>query len=360
MNKRFINIKAGMKDISKYYELFRLVRCGGFNSCFPEDIGHPASYDCAKKWIKKAINAHVCSFFFRILCINYFEVFRNAFIYLSYQLNLLSLFIYNLVMDNYFSAQERRADMLQMLNQKERVMISEFCEKYGLSEVTIRKDLDVLKNRNLLLRIRGGAIRVPAVVDDFNDPKVGHKMLFHYKQKQAIGRFAATLIQENETIILDSGTTTMQIAKNLHEFENLTIVTNSIDIALEVSKYNRFNVILLGGHLRSASLSTVGPLAESVLKICYCDKLFLGVDSFSLEKGISTPNFEEANINQTMISMAKECIAVFDSSKFNKRSFAFIASLKDIDAIVTDSDVPSDELHELKKINIKMYIVTYH
>lgn len=263
-------------------------------------------------------------------------------------------------MANYFSTRERRADILQMLNQKEKVMISEFCEKYGLSEVTIRKDLEILKNRNLLLRIRGGAIRIPTMVDDLNDPKVGHKRLFHYKQKQAIGKFAATLINENETILLDSGTTTMQIAKNLHEFESLTIVTNSIDIALEVSNYNRFSVILLGGHLRSASLSTVGPLAETVLKVCYCDKLFLGVDSFSLEKGISTPNIEEANINQTMISMAKQCIAVFDSSKFNKRSFAFIASLKEVDAIVTDDDVPPNELNELRRNDIDTHIVSYH
>lgn len=101
-------------------------------------------------------------------------------------------------------------------------------------------------------------------------------------------------------------------------------------------------------------------MAETVLKVCYCDKLFLGVDSFSLEKGISTPNIEEANINQTMISMAKQCIAVFDSSKFNKRSFAFIASLKEVDAIVTDDDVPPNELNELRKNDINTHIVSYN
>ena len=151
----------------------------------------------------------------------------------------------------------------------------------------------------------------------------------------------------------------MEVAKNLHNFQNLTIVTNAIDIALEVSKYDRFNVILLGGHLRDSSLSTVGPLAESVLKVCYCDKLFLGVDSFTIEKGISTPNIEEANINQTMLSMAKECIAVFDSSKFDKRSFAFIAQVKDIDAIVTDDDIPPKILSELTQRNIKVHIASY-
>lgn len=266
-------------------------------------------------------------------------------------------FVNKKVMENY-STNERRADIIQILNQKNRVMIAELCERYGLSEVTLRKDLEILKKRNLLFRIRGGAIRIPSTTDG-NDARVEAKRLFYYKQKRAIGRLAASLINENETIIIDSGTTAMEVAKNLHKFQNLTIVTNAIDIALEVSKYDRFNVILLGGHLRESSLSTVGPLAESVLKVCYCDKLFLGVDSFSIEKGISTPNLEEANINQTMISMAKECIAVFDSSKFDKRSFAFIAQVKDIDAIVTDEDIPPKILSELTSRNIKVYIASY-
>lgn len=257
-----------------------------------------------------------------------------------------------------FSTNERRADIIQMLNQKNRVMVSELCDKYGLSEVTIRKDLENLKNRNLLFRIRGGAIRIPTTSSP-NDSKIEAKRLFYYKQKKAIGRMAASLINENETIIIDSGTTTMEVAKNLDKFQSLTVVTNAIDIALEVSKYDRFNVILLGGHLRESSLSTVGPLAESVLKVCYCDKLFLGVDSFNIKEGISTPNIEEANINQTMMTMAKETIAVFDSSKFNKRSFAFISKVSDLDAIVTDDEISTEVLTELKKQNIKVYITPY-
>lgn len=257
-----------------------------------------------------------------------------------------------------FSTNERRADIIQMLNQKNRVMVSELCDKYGLSEVTIRKDLENLKNRNLLFRIRGGAIRIPTTSSP-NDSKIEAKRLFYYKQKKAIGRMAASLINENETIIIDSGTTTMEVAKNLDKFQSLTVVTNAIDIALEVSKYDRFNVILLGGHLRESSLSTVGPLAESVLKVCYCDKLFLGVDSFNIKEGISTPNIEEANINQTMMTMAKETIAVFDSSKFNKRSFAFISKVSDLDAIITDDEISTEVLTELKKQNIKVYITPY-
>ena len=281
-----------------------------------------------------------------------FRLFRNK--------RFLHIFValINVNMEN-FTTNERRADILQLLNQKNRVMVDELSKKYDLSEVTIRKDLEALKQRNLIFRIRGGAIKIPSTNFDVNDARIEAKKLFHYKQKKSIGEKASTLINENETIILDSGTTTMEIAKNLSKFQHLTIVTNAIDIALEVSKYNKFNVILLGGHLRESSLSTVGPLAESALKVCYCDKLFLGVDSFNLKEGISTPNIEEANINQTMITMAKETIAVFDSSKFNKRSFAFISKVTDIDAIVTDDDTPHNIVTELKAKGVTVYLTSY-
>ena len=156
----------------------------------------------------------------------------------------------------------------------------------------------------------------------------------------------------------------MEIAKNLHSFKQLTIITNAIDIAIELSKYKRFNVILLGGHLRDSSLSTVGPIAENTLKIFYCDKLFLGVDSFNLERGVSTPNIEEAS--QTLnrlkhglpyedkIKFAKTK-RVFDSSKVNKKSFAFIAPVSKLSAIVTDNNMPLDIKTQIKKMGVKLY-----
>lgn len=258
-------------------------------------------------------------------------------------------------METIDSARERRALILQELKEQPKVNVSELSEKFGVSEVTIRKDLNELKKRNLLTRTRGGAIRLPEVSIG-NDTTIRDKQLYNYKEKRSIGKLAASLINENETILLDSGTTTLEIARNLHVFHNLTIITNAINIAIELLNYKRFSVILLGGHLRESSHSTVGPLAESSLKVFYCDKLFLGVDSFNLEKGVSTPNIEEANINQTMMSMAKETIAVFDSSKFNKRSFAFIAPVNKIDEIVTDEGIPSGIKGQLKQIGIKVHV----
>ncbi len=258
-------------------------------------------------------------------------------------------------MATYYSTKERRAQILQELGHFPEITVTQLSDKFQVSEVTIRKDLNELKKRNLLTRIRGGAIRLPETNMEI-DIAIKEKQLFAFKEKRAIGRLAASLIQENETVILDSGTTTLEIAKNLHHLNSLTIVTNAINIAIELSNYNRFTVILLGGHLRKSSLSTVGPLTESTLKIFYCDKLFLGVDSFNLEKGVSTPNIEEANINQTMMSMVKKTIAVFDSSKFNKRSFTFIAPVNKINTIVTDEGIDSEMKSQLKKMNIELHV----
>ncbi|NDV46086.1 DeoR/GlpR transcriptional regulator [Paludibacter sp. 221] len=258
-------------------------------------------------------------------------------------------------METIDSTRERRAKILQELTLSSKVHVSDLSEKFKVSEVTIRKDLNELKKRHLLTRTRGGAIRLPET-NIGNDTTISDKQLHHYREKRSIGKLGASLINENETILLDSGTTTLEIAKNLHDFQKLTIITNAINIAIELLKYKRFSVIMLGGHLRETSHSTVGPLAESTLKIFYCDKLFLGVDSFNLEKGVSTPNIEEANINQTMMSMAKETIAVFDSSKFNKRSFAFIAPVSKISTVVTDEGIPSEIKMQLKQMGIKVHV----
>ncbi len=227
---------------------------------------------------------------------------------------------------------------------------------FDVSEVTVRKDLNMFHERNLLVRTRGGAIGMPESNSNDDDMSIGHKRLFHHKEKQAIGRLAASLIRDGETILLDSGTTTMEIARNLHHIKKLTVITNAINIAAELLTYKRFNVIMLGGYLRSSSQSAVGPIAESNLKVFYCDKFFLGVDSFNIECGLSTPNIDEANLNQVMFSMAKEVIAVFDSSKFNKRSFVFIAPVNKIHTVVTDNGVPASEKRQLKSMGIELHV----
>jgi len=234
-------------------------------------------------------------------------------------------------------------------------MVSELVKRFSVSEVTIRKDLEQLEKKNLLIKVRGGAIRIPKK-GNFQDLDVDIKRLENYTAKQKIGKAAMKLINEKETIILDSGTTTYEIAKNLNNFQNLTILTNAIDIAALLNSYKKLKVIVPGGVIRTESYSIGGQFAEAFLTNFYCDKLFLGVDSFDIEKGLSTPNLEEASINKVMISIAKEVIAVADSSKFNKPGFALIAPTSAVHTVVTDSNLPEEIRLELIQKGIKVII----
>lgn len=253
------------------------------------------------------------------------------------------------------SAKERRALILKMLEAENELSVTALSKNLGISEVTIRKDLTNLQNRNLLVRTRGGAIRKP--IENLNeDTAITKKSMFNFREKERIGRVAASLIKNGDHIMLDSGTTTLEIAKNLDRLTDLTILTNAMNIAEELMKYKRFTVIIIGGHMRLNSHSTFGPIALNTLSHFANYKLFLGVDSFSFENGISTPNMEEAMLNQAMIAQASEVIAVFDSSKFNKRSFCHIAHCEQIHAIVTDKNLPSSTVTRLKAQNIHLYL----
>ncbi len=253
------------------------------------------------------------------------------------------------------SAKARRAMILNLLESNNEVFVTELSKTMHISEVTIRKDLTILQNRNLLVRTRGGAIRRP-VENQNEDTAIGQKRMFNFREKERIGAFAATLIQDGDNIMLDSGTTTLEIARHLDRFTNLTIITNAMNIATELMRYKRFTVIILGGHVRINSHSTVGPLALNTLSHFSNYKLFLGVDSFSLDAGISTPSLEEAMLNQAMIAQARETIAVFDSSKFNKRSFCHIANAEQVQAIVTDNNLPQGMASRLKEKNVRLYL----
>ena len=262
-------------------------------------------------------------------------------------------------MDIYDSAQGRRSAILQLLRSDSSVNVTDLSKRFGVSEVTIRKDLRILKERKLLVRVHGGAIiGASSTAEEVEERHVNFKKLVNLREKEAIGRAAAKYIKNGDTILVDSGTTALEVVKNLGRFDDLTVITNSVPAMMEALKYKRFNVILLGGTVRESSLSIVGPLAESNLKLFYCDKLFLGVDSFSVETGLSTPSVEEASTNQVMISRAREVIAVFDSSKVNKRALAFIAEAEKINTIITDNNLPGNIKRQLRamKINVETVI----
>jgi DeoR family transcriptional regulator of aga operon len=252
------------------------------------------------------------------------------------------------------STVERRKKILNMLDTNGQVFVHELSDEFKVSEVTIRNDLDLFESKKLLIRSRGGAMKYESSVG--MDYRISDKDKIHFSEKVKIGKRAATLVKDGETIIIDSGTTTMEVARHLNSNSNISVITNAINIVNQLIQSPNIHIIVPGGTLRKNSHSLVGPLAEKSLQSFYVDKLFLGVDGFDISHGAFTPNIEEASLNQIMIEIAKEVILVTDSSKFNRRSLAFICSVEKIDVIVTDENISTDDQRYLTDLGIQVII----
>lgn len=260
-------------------------------------------------------------------------------------------------MDRSFSKStvSRRAKILEELETKGQVSVSALSKMFNISEVTIRNDLSHLEKQNMLIRARGGAIKVNFYRIGMNGSDDGSHKEF-MKEKQQIAKEAIKYIDEGDTIALDSGTTTTEIAKNLGHFKQLTIITNALNIASILAEHEGINIFMPGGSLRKKSLSLVGVLANENFERFYCDKLFLGADGFDTSHGLSTPNSEEAHLNQIMIKFARKVIAVADSRKFKRRRFAFIGPISAVDMVITDSGIEKEDKMRLEKNSVEVII----
>lgn len=251
-------------------------------------------------------------------------------------------------------AEERRQKILIQLEREGRVIVGSLSRTYGVSQITIRKDLDVLNERGLVLRSHGGAL--PPPTSALFDPSLQEKQQQHASEKQRIAAAAVNLVSDGSCIMLDSGTTTAAIAQALKKLSSLTVITNAINIATELSATN-FEVILTGGTLRKNSFSMVGPIAEDVLKEMHADILFLGVDGFDLEIGLTTPNLLEARVNRAMVASAKKVVAVCDATKFSRRSLSRIVPVTAVHQVITDNTLPDSIAEDLRSQNIEVTLV---
>jgi len=246
---------------------------------------------------------------------------------------------------------ERRQHVLNLIQRDGRVLVSELSAELGISRITIRKDLDHLEAKGLLQRTHGGALSVQSSA--LLDPSLREKEPKQTKEKQRIAAAAAALVEDGLCIILDSGTTTTAIARELRRFSSLTVITNAVNIATELAGTD-FEVILTGGTLRKNSFSLVGPLAEDVLHEMHADILFLGVDGFDVVAGVSTPNVLESRVNRAMVQAATRVVAVCDSTKFSRRSLALIAPPSAIHTVITDTGLSKDDLDALLAAGIQV------
>jgi len=250
--------------------------------------------------------------------------------------------------------EERRQYIVALARQHGRVLVEDLSQSLGISRITIRKDLDYLQNRGVLERTHGGAL-LPGP-STLTDPSLQEKEGRHSKEKQRIASAAVKQVQDGQCIILDSGTTTTVIAKALKQLSHLTVITNAVNIAAELSGTD-FEVILTGGSLRKNSFSLVGPLAEEMLHDMHADILFLGVDGFDLEVGLTTPNVMESRVNRAMVKAAAMTIVVCDSTKFNRRSLSKIVEANAVHHVITDSGLPEETAQALRNLGIKLTLV---
>lgn len=251
-------------------------------------------------------------------------------------------------------AEERRQQIIALLEAKGAITVADLCNQFGVSEMTVRRDLAALESEGLLRRVHGGA--VSARGRSYEPPFLTRSGKYR-EEKRRIARAAVDLIHDGDSITLDVGTTTLEIARLLTDKQNLTIVTPSLHIANVLANQRGIRLILTGGILRVGELSMVGHLAEQAFSEFYVDKLFLGIGGVDLEAGLTEYNLEDAQVKRAMLRSAKECIVVTDSSKLGQIAFAAVAPLTAMDTLITDDGAGPAFLARLKEQDIRVTVV---
>lgn len=250
-------------------------------------------------------------------------------------------------------AEERRRLIVELVNENTKATVQELCHTFSVSSATIRNDLRSLEDSCLLKRTHGGAISCRSVNYEINSYERAEARL---AQKAQIAAKAVSLIKEGDTIALDTGTTTFELAKLLTKFHDLTVVTNDLQIALYLEQYSNANIFLAGGFLRRDYHCTVGNKALDAVSDFNVDKAFIGANGISLTRGIATPNTDTAEIKEAFITISDRTAIIADSSKFDRTSFSKFADFEDVAMIITDNRVDQTFVEKLREIGVEVLI----
>ncbi len=254
---------------------------------------------------------------------------------------------------------ERRRLILELIRGTRRVDVDELVERFGVSGATIRSDLRELEKHNFVIRTHGGALlqeATAATSDGEVDPAYTERISKNTKAKIAIGRLAATLIDENDSVMIDDGSTTLQVVRALAPDTRITVLTNGLDISHELVKYRQVSVFSTGGQLNKEDLSFHGKVAEQVTARFHGSKAILGASGVSVERGITTPSEEKAELKKVMMKNSSRIIIVTDCSKINRNSFMEVCPLKEIDVLVTDDQTPEDIVAQIRAHGIEVLV----
>ncbi len=249
---------------------------------------------------------------------------------------------------------ERQQTIVDLVDKNDSIQVADLVKLFDVSEMTIRRDLDILERKGLLRRVHGGAVSSHG---RSYEPPFLLRSTDHSEEKQRIGKAAADLIKKGDSVMLDVGTTTLEIARHLYAHQNLTIITPCFQIAALLAEHPGIRLILTGGILRRSELSMVGHLAERTIQEFYVDKLFVGAGGVDIVTGFTEFNLEDTLVKQAMLRQAKDITAVVDSSKFGQVALTAIAPLKAVNRIITDNGLEPKMADRIREMGIEIVLV---
>lgn len=245
---------------------------------------------------------------------------------------------------------ERRRKIISLLEEQSSVMVPELGKFFKVTEETIRRDLEKLEKDGLLKRTHGGAV---AIENTNIELPIKIREITNIENKKNIAAKVSELIEDGDTIALDSSTTSLQVAKFIKSKKRITVITNAINIVYELSNASDFTVICIGGNLRVKSMSFVGHLAEESIEKYNVDKAIVSCKGIHLEKGVTESNEAEAEVKKSMIEAADKVYLLADSSKFNKISFVNMIKIEEVDTIFTEKKFSDEWEQLLERKNVK-------
>jgi DeoR/GlpR family transcriptional regulator of sugar metabolism len=251
------------------------------------------------------------------------------------------------------SFEERKRKILDELNREDKVQVITLAEELNVSTETIRRDLERLDKERKLKKVYGGAVK--ASYDSW-EPPFDQKIQINAVEKAMIGRLAASLVQDGDTIMVDYGTTTIEMIRHLEGRKNVTIVTHSIPTMLLAMEIFGGRIIFIGGEINVAQQSSIGPIAEGNLQQLRVNKAFISAGGISIIDGVTDYQLNEASISRKMMERAEEIYILADHSKFGKTTFANIAPLNGLYSIITDSGCPEEWRRTLAEKEIELWI----
>lgn len=251
------------------------------------------------------------------------------------------------------SVKYRHKKILEMIKESEKVLINDLSKIFDVSEMTLRRDLDILAEKGVIKRIRGGALKI-----NQGSYEMPYEMRYdkNFEAKDRISSMAADMIKDGETVVIDTGTTALAVAEKLKKRNNLTVLTSSLRVAWILADLSNINLIVFGGVVRPGERSLIGEISENAYDALFPDTFIMGVGGVDIQNGFTEFNIDDARVKKKAIAASQRTIVVADETKIDKTAFAKVASLSEIDLLITNAPQDMTKINRLKDNELRVVV----